>query len=429
MRRTPNAPRGSTAGEPGRAGQGLATNRPGSALRVLFLTSTAPVPTWGGAMAFYRHFVERSDFAVLVATDDAQVDQHTLPCPVYRFSAPKWLERAGRTRLGLWAHSLKHLAAGRFVPEALLKTARDFRPDLVQTVAGSWFWTATLAQRVARELKVPLVASFNDWFDYNILLHPALRGSLERKFRRFYAECDLALCTSEGMREELGEHANPHILYPTGASLPQGTSEFQPFCGDGKDAPFVVAFAGNLANWYGRMLEQLVSEAWQRKLPVEFRLFGSNPSWSSSFDREVRARGVYRGQLPFAELKGAMAQVNALLLLMGFGQDCALIEKTSFKTKFLDYLSFQKPILLWGPEYCSATRIAREFDAAATCADAEAASFLETISALGRSPERQTELVNNARKMYEDRFHPDRIHTAFVQKCRELVESSAHGRA
>jgi glycosyltransferase involved in cell wall biosynthesis len=394
-------------------------------LRLLFLTSLPPIPTWGTAMTYHRHLVERSDFALVVATDDPQIRNFPHAYPVFCIEEPRLLGRLCRTRFSLWFHSWKQLFAGRFPSSGLLRAARQFDPDVVLTVAGSWFWTTMLAQQVSQALRVPLAGSFNDWFDYSILIHPRFRRVLERRFRRFYSECDLALCTSEGMHEELGPHRNVHILYPAGARLEKGSEALAGARTYGR--AFTVAFAGNLGNWYGTMLERLIGEAWRGRSPVEFRLYGSNPSWSPEFDAEIRRRGLYPGHLPFSELGREIAKADALLLLMGFGEECAVIERTSFKTKFLDYLSFQRPILLWGPNYCSAVRYAREFDCADVCTEPDAKAFLDRILAVRRMPERQHILVSNARKMYEDRFHPDKIHSGFVRLIQQTVESFRAG--
>jgi hypothetical protein len=164
-----------------------------------------------------------------------------------------------------------------------------------------------------------------------------------------------------------------------------------------------------------------VTKALAEDALVEFRIFGGNPSWSAEFDSLVKARGIFRGHLPFAQLRQEMDQTDGLLLLMGFGEACALTERTSFKTKFLDYLSFKKPIMVWGPEYCSAVQYAREFDSAETCTSPDPGAFLQTITALSRSEDRRAALTKNARRMYEDRFHPDRIHAGFLAQCRQLV--------
>ena len=371
-------------------------------------------------MAFYRHFVEKKDFVVAVATDHPQVREFAVPHEFMVIEPPQWLKRGQRTRLAPWMHALQHFWSGTQVPQSLLKAARDFRPDVILTVAGSWSWTAELASRLARALNVPLAGSFNDWFDYNLILPRFLKPHLEKKFRRLYQKCDLALCTCEGMRDELGKHPNAVVHYPTGAPRAD-FSDSTPARGA---APFRILFGGNLGEWYGPMLEQLVMIAREQDRlthEVEFVIHGSNPGWSSAFDRYARTTGIYRGQVSFAELQIAAEKSDGLLLLMGFGPGCAQIEKTSFKTKFLDYLGFQRPVMVWGPEYSSAVRTAREFDSAQVCVSAEPRACLETILDLSRNLTRQKALLANAARMYEDRFHPDKIHLALVSHLEKLV--------
>jgi hypothetical protein len=184
-----------------------------------------------------------------------------------------------------------------------------------------------------------------------------------------------------------------------------------------------------LGEWYGPMLEQLIMAARDRGSlagELEFVICGSNPGWSPAFDRFARENGIYRGQVPFAELKTQAQNSDCLLLLMGFGASNASVERTSFKTKFLDYLSFQRPIVVWGPEYSSAVRTSREFDSAEICASPEPVACLERIFAVSRDPIRQTDLLVNAGRMYEDRFHPDKIHQALLASFRKLVADHRH---
>jgi len=370
-------------------------------------------------MSFYRHFVERSDFEIFVATDSMEVEQYGVPYRFLRFDVPKWLKRMQHTRFYRWFWQYNQSIAGYFVPQQVWETARDFKPDLVFTIGGSWNWTARLAQRVSQRLRVPLVASFNDWFDFGVLMHPYFRGSLERAFRDFYRDCDLAFCTSEGMLEALGPHPSAHVLYPIGNSFVDDKREFIPFASNGR--PATVFFAGSLSFWYGPMLERLVlggSDSFLR-----FEIFGSHvhATWSESFDSFARTAGVYKGQVPFDRLRTYAQDANLLLLPMGFGEECAQTERTSFKTKFLDYLTFQKPIVIWGPEYCSAVRVAREFDAAECYTSPDAAGCIATLENVARNPERQKQLVANAHRMYQSRFEPSRIHAVLLKECEALV--------
>jgi glycosyltransferase involved in cell wall biosynthesis len=392
-------------------------------LRVFFLTAIPPIPTWGTAMAFYRHFIERDDFEIAVATDNPQVRQFPVNYPVTFLEPPKWLRRLQQTRLSPWMHAIQHFVTGRHVPSNVLQAAREFKPDFVLTVASSWSWMDDTAAQLARKLGVPLVGSFNDWFDYNLILPPMLKPRLEKRFHQFYRECDLALCTCEGMRDELGAHPNSILHYPIGATRSTG---FSPLRKRGS-APFRILFGGNLGEWYGAMLEQLITAARDHGYldhELEFVICGSNPIWSPDFDHYVREKNIYRGQVPFSQLQTEAENSDALLLLMGFDKANAQIERTSFKTKFLDYLSFDRPIVVWGPPYSSAARTSREFDSAQVCDSPEAVACLECLLGLNRDPKRQETLQSNARRMYEDRFRPDKIHEAFLTSCQKLVSSS-----
>ena len=381
-------------------------------MRIFLITSTPPIPTWGGAMTFYRHFCDRTDFKISVITDNPQVLDYDVPYDYTLVAhSPIW-QRLAKTRLGKGVHSWSHLVSNS--SSAVLQQARDFKADAVFTVAGSWSWMANMAGVVAQKLDIPLVGSFNDWWYYNTIRYSWLDPVIERTFKRFYQQCDLALCTSEGMQEALGFHPNSIVLYPTGATVGQLPAPTN-------NQKFTFAFGGNLGDWYGRMLEALVSAAWQANSDIQFQFFGSNASWSDEFDRLVKEKGIFHGQVPFDRLQQEMQQMDALLLLMGFDDSCAQIERTSFKTKFLDYLSFQKPILLWGPDYCSAVRIAQEFDSAEICTSPKAQDFLAIIQQVQHLSTRQQQLVNNARNMYEERFHPDKIHQKLVTKMKELV--------
>jgi hypothetical protein len=404
---------------------GLTANVPGlttprdKQIRIFYLSYNPPVPSWGTAMSFYRHFVERSDFEIFVATDSAEVRHYEVPYRFLQFDVPKWLKRMQHTRFYRWFWQYNHSIAGFFVPEEVWQAARAFQPDLIFTIAGSWNWTARLAQRVARRLHVPLVVSFNDWFDFGLVMHPRFRRSIERAFRKFYRDCDLAFCTSEGMLDALGPHPNAHVLYPIGTSMRDSQCEFVPFTSN--RGPATVLFAGSLSAWYGPMLERLVLAS--SDSPLRFEIFGSHAhaSWSRSFDSSARAAGVYKGQVPFDRLRIHAQEADLLLLPMGFGDECAQTERTSFKTKFLDYLTFQKPIVIWGPEYCSAVRVAREFDAAECYTSPDTAGCIATLQNVAHSPERQKQLVANAGRMYQSRFEPSRIHGVLLRECEKLV--------
>jgi len=390
-------------------------------MKIFFLSHCPPLPSWGGSMTFFRHFVERSDFETLVATTSHHVDEHELPYEPLRFGLPKLWSRLLRSRLRPVLYGLQSLYGGSLLPKSVMKAAREFQPDAVFTVAGNWDWTTLAAEKVARKLGVPLIASFNDWFDYGAFpAHPRFRAPVEKRFRRFYREADLALCTSDGMREALGEHSNAHVWYPTGAPVLDVEEPYQSVKAT-RERPLTVLFAGSLGEWYGPMMESIVTQCANLKSAIRFQIFGALQSWSDAFDHQATEEGTFGGRISFDELRVKASEADLLILPMGFGKDCAQVERTSFKTKFLDYLSFRRPILVWGPEYCSAVRVAREFDSGECVTDESAEVCAQAIARLAGDPERRSELIENASAMYQDRFRPDRIHSGLVEKIEELI--------
>lgn len=366
-------------------------------------------------MAFYRHFFERDDFEVFVATNDKNVLNHHLPCEVRVFERSSFLQRLTKTRLYRFAHSLQHLLEGEFIPDEVRAAARRFQPDVIFTIAGTWGSTTRMAEKLAKELGLPLVTSFNDWFDFSIIIHPAFRSILEKRFRSVYRNSDLAFCTSDGMRNALGPHPNARVLFPTGGLRALRYSENSDPVETGS-----VVFAGNLGNWYGPMLESLVRASQSAELETIFRIYGDLATWSAEFDQFAKSKNIFRGHLPFQKLLLELRKADVLLLMMGFGKDCELVERTSFKTKFLDYLSVGRPVFVWGPPYCSAVGYAKEFDSAEVCTEENPTAAALGLSRLLADSFRKKELTANAERMYADRFHPDKIHQVFLDGLRHI---------
>jgi hypothetical protein len=366
-------------------------------------------------MQFYRHFCEKDDFHIEVVTDNPEIRNHEVSYAYLLVHKLAIWERLSRTRFYKPVHSWSHLFGYFGLPKGVLRFAREFKPNAILTVAGSWSWMAIMAADVSRKLNVPLIASFMDWWYYNTIRCSGLDNIFEKKFRKFYSRCHLALCISDGMKAALGDHKNAIVLHPEGALA---AIDETPSGNNGIDQPFKVAFGGNVGEWYGRMLESLVSIPTEK---VQYRIYGSHPSWSRAFDQEVHARGIYHGQVSFDVLREGMKSQDALLLLMGFESECAQIERTSFKTKFIDYLTFQKPILLWGPEYCTAVSVARKFDSAEICTSPLATDFFVTMNRLREDKGRQAQLIANANRMYHSEFHPDKIHHLLKESVEELI--------
>jgi glycosyltransferase involved in cell wall biosynthesis len=355
-----------------------------------------------------RHFVEREDFEVMVATS-GRFEQPTIRhFPITR---PARLQRLSNTRLCRLVRNYEMLARARGIPRGLLEAAREFRPDCVFTVADLTLSEA--ARRLAQVLGVPLVSNFQDWWPRGQFYYPHerpypwARDVLERRFRRLHRESALVFCTSEGMQEFLGPHPNSHVLYPIPAR--GAPAEDPPPRNQDAGKPFRILYTGTAFGSYGRLLLELAGLLRGRP-DIELRIYGAKPDWPAEALRQAEAEGLYRGFLPFEQLELEMAEADAFLAVMSFEKEMEAMMRTSFTTKFLDYAAKGRPILVWGPDYCSPVRLAKRENAAVTITCPDAASVLAAIDELRSDTVRQAELSQAALQLARTVFDPTQIH-------------------
>ncbi len=380
--------------------------------RILLVSYTVPENRMGGALILYRHFVRKNDFEIGVVTNNAVA----VPGVFYRhIPEPRWLRRLKNTRFNLWLEDYTHLVHSWTFDHRLLAAAREFQPDLIFNVAETYF--SFQARALAKKLGVPFVAYFMDWATYAARCHSWAAPSLDRMYRRLYRQADLAFCICDGMKKELGPHPNAQVLYPSGADIhleiPPARME------NGK---FTFCFAGNLNHWYGRMVQDLMlaTEA-DADGTLGLRVFGAHHNWPEKFAADQAAKGVFLGFRSFEQLIPEFQKADAFLLPMGFGADAALIERTSFKTKLLDYIIFEKPILVWGPEYSTAVDIAKKYDCAYCVTDPSPKAALAGMKALATNPALAARLVKNATQLRETGLNHNNVHAILKTEMEKLL--------
>lgn len=380
--------------------------------RLFFLTNLPPRPSFGSSMLFYRHFVQRQDFDLFVATDDQDYFSNDPAFPGLFISRSKIIERLMRTRAYKFVHDYHNLFSGSYVAPSVLEAARNFQPDAVFSTGGGWL--ADMATRLARKLGVPLIHYFLDWGFYGLIAHRPVQAILSRNYVRNYKKADLAFCISEGMREALGPHENAHILHPIPHRSPPPPQ--LPYII--KNHPPVVTFAGSLGDWYGIFLERLIGIAGPE---IEFRVFGRGATWSASFDEKAKKEGIYRGFIAVDDLHRELDSSDILLLIMGFDRGAEQVEKTSFKSKWVDYLLLNKPVLVWGPEYSTAVRAAKSWNSAAVCTSPKPEDCLKALEALIKSPDTMTNIVQNGYQMFQKELNPDQLYQDLKAPIQRLL--------
>jgi glycosyltransferase involved in cell wall biosynthesis len=94
--------------------------------------------------------------------------------------------------------------------------------------------------------------------------------------------------------------------------------------------------------------------------------------------------------------------------------------RTSFPSKIIDYCQFGKPIIIWGPEYCSAVRWAKQYQSALVVSSPRAEELVKAINTLMDQPAEQERLSHKAIEMAQTIFNPTKIQEQFVDEITRL---------
>jgi glycosyltransferase involved in cell wall biosynthesis len=384
--------------------------------RVLLVSIVPPRNDCGVRIVMYRHFIERSPFELHVASNADFAEGlviHTrlrLPYLVHRLRKSRF-----GPRLSAWVTDYENFIWPMTANDALEDAVQDFKPDLVLTLAESGL--CHLARRTAERHRLPLAGLFLDWFPVTKRHygHKFTQRILSQRYRELYAACDLAFCTSDGMQEVLGPHPNSHVIYPMPGRhrVPQQASP-------PRSGKFRVVYVGSVENFYGRMLCSLIEKI-EVTNDLEIIVVGPNADWPKPLLERARAKGTYLGFKPPDEAAKVLASADALLVVMSFEKEHELFMRTSFTTKFLDYVAFGKPIILWGPEYCAPVRVARKHGGAAVVSTDQAEAVVSLCRQIAADPELNDELSKQALRLHRTLFNPDRLQAVFVGEIEKLV--------
>jgi glycosyltransferase involved in cell wall biosynthesis len=288
----------------------------------------------------------------------------------------------------------------------------SFRPDVVVTVAHA-FWHIQ-ARRVAKKFELPLVSFFQDWWPDFPDVPFAFRSRVERQFRKTCAESAVAICVSDGMRRELGEPENAFVLHDT-PSLTGGEQTPRNF-----QLPLRVAYFGNLSE-YGALIESAL-RAFEGSKRVRLEVFGARPLWTKDAADAFRSRGVYHGFILPNELSKSLHDFQAALVVMSFAPPHRRRMTTSFPSKLIDATQLGLPVVVWGPEYCSAVKWAWKGNRALCVTDPNPLALRETLEELAASPSELRRLAKSASDAAADEFNYERIQLQFMDALRRAKD-------
>lgn len=383
----------------------------------MLISIVPPRNDCGVRIVMHRHLVERDPFDLHVASTADFADDlliHT------RLKLPYPVQRIKKTRFGppltKWITDYENFLWPLGGCRALDEAVERFRPQVILTLAETGL--CHIAQKTAQRYGIPLAGLFLDWFPimephYG---HKPARKILSRRYRELYAACDLAFCTSDGMKEVLGPHPNSHVIYP----MP-GQHRIHNTANTPKSGKFRLVYVGSVRNFYGRMLSALI-ERLETESDIEIVVAGGNADWPAHILEKASRKGIYLGYVPPEKSAEVIAGADALLVVMSFEKEHEHFMRTSFTTKFLDYATFQKPIVLWAPEYCTPMRVVNRDGGALAVNSPSPDAVVDAVREIASNTERREELRAGAAQLNATTFNPDRLQNVFVSQITNLVQ-------
>jgi len=306
------------------------------------------------------------------------------------------------TRFARWYGAWLMRAGGRV---GQVKRLLDgFRPEAVLTVTHGFSWLT--AARFAAQNGLPLHLISHDDLPRVALLPQWFRPWLDREFGRVYRQAASRLCVSPFMRDDYRERygAEGTVLYPSrAADCP--TFDAPPERIARNDHPFTVAFGGSINSpGYVRALDDLAGAL--TSVGGRLLIFGPLTPEAARQAGLERPNIVLRGMVNSGELMARLREeADVLFVPMSFDPVDATNMKMGFPSKLADCTAVGLPLLIHGPDYCSAVRWAREnAGVAEVVSDNDEKQLKAAIARLANTPEHRVKLGNVALKVGRQYF-------------------------
>jgi glycosyltransferase involved in cell wall biosynthesis len=295
----------------------------------------------------------------------------------------------------------------------VIATLNNVEFDSVLTVAHGFGWLA--AARLAETRGVPLHLIVHDDWPRVANVPSSFRQWLDECFATVYRQAKTRMCVSPSMRDSYFERygGEAHLLYPTRADrCPDFTA---PPVRLGKNTDrLTVAFAGSINTpGYVEALRALHASL----EPVGGRLLVFGPLTSSeASDAGLNLTNIVLcGFVNWTDLiKRLREEVDALFVPMSFTKADRLNMELACPSKLADYTAVGLPLLIYGPDYCSAVRWAKENPGASEVVTTEGSVELaNAVQRLASSPSNRVLLGMRALEVGRRDFSSNLVRDVF----------------
>jgi hypothetical protein len=385
----------------------------GSLPRLLYLGNVPVEAYMHGSTLLYRLFETYPKEKLLIVEHTAvSRPERRIPGGQYRAIVPPG-DRLMRNRFSkhLWPLAAlgTHLYSG-----ALRQMVRSFQPQAVITVVVGHGWE--FAAHYASRNSLPLHLIVHDDSPNNAVTAWQRRW-VDRAIRRWYLVAASRLCISPYMAEEYGRRygGRGDVLYP--ARGPQSLAfDAPPERLGGACKPFTVAFCGSIYLEYARALQRMAIAL--QDIGGRLLVFGPKPYDAvGAFLRESNIE--LQGTISSSELvRRCREQADAMFVPMSYRESDRHNMEISFPSKLVDCTAAGLPLIIDGPDYCSAIRWACENPGVSETVTDESVNELRAVLQRLQNPDVRLRLARESIRCGNEYFSHDRAYSTLLAKLR-----------
>jgi hypothetical protein len=391
-------------------------------IRVLILSALIPVQKSGaGCLTMYRHFLQKNDFEIAVAAS-REFDNGKIP--FFEIKSYNLIERLKKTRFTRLIRNIEYFLNWMYAPIKLVEFCKDFKPDIIFSVIDDWHMG--IAWNLSRKARIPLAIDFQDLFALSTFIDKYSKpysltvSFLINRYRFLNRSAEVVFHVGPGMREWFGIEKRGSLLYPmaNGESINKPENTNRP-----EGAKYILAYTGNCRGAYGKMVCKFAKEALNNS-SIDFRIFSLGNDFSESDYQFLVDKGIYRGYLPFEKLNLELEKADAFLLVMSFEKEDKVFVNTSFNTKWVDYVAYSKPIIVWAPNYSSAAQFAITEGVAALVEENNPRTVLEKAMMVLNNPEYKFKLAEKAHKASTGLLSPSKLQKVLNEELSIAIKNN-----
>lgn len=327
--------------------------------------------------------------------------------PVVLPSPPSWTGPRGRTLYDL-SFLFGRSAWGLWLSQKI----SSFHPDMVVCVVHGWICEAAL--ETSRQLGIPFHAVLHDHANTTLSMPRFLHQYRMARWAQLCRRARSRLCVSPFMAEEVqgltGRSCD--ILYP-GLAPDTNLSSWAPPVKNGVEHILTFSFVGTV---HSSGYRNLVLKLAQLLGAGKHQLFVHSPH-ATGLVQDSRGKSLVDGGLipTNAVVSTLSKEADVAFLPMSFQPADAANMRVGFPSKLVEYCGAGRPVLIWGPPYCSAVRWAKEHPGFAEIVETESEEDVYAAICRLTNPVRREKMGKHALQLARDCFSHEKTFGRLIE--------------